>query len=350
MKKVILITAGTLFLASGVFADIGTNAQKQNQKSQSERESIQYGEQLNDNYSKQKSVGSENSTTNSNTKSKTKSTSKTNTKTATETKSWTITVSPFGYFSQALLNAGWDKRAFFVSPRDLGTVGYMKKGYIDELAKDFTEKQAAYKNEVDEENLPKIEEVINVLYATGSIMDKAKDKMAALNAVNLEGLSQVAGTAAVEAARQYKHNYVHISSCNFNKDVSSYFCHGAQKGGNNTYILQIATDVPSLTVNGDYWYSQSKVAYKSLQITASFADSTSDALAKLAQTSETASIATAVRDFTSKLESKGQTKTAQMIRNKFVEKALTNTDSLNSQATIQAINSGSPTAVLKIFQ
>jgi hypothetical protein len=116
------------------------------------------------------------------------------------------------------------------------------------------------------------------------------------------------------------------------------------------YILQIATDTPTLLVNGDFWYSQTKVAYKQLQITANYADSTSDALAKLEQTSQTAAVATAVRNYASALETRGQTKMANMIRNKFVEKALTNSESLNSQATIQAINSGSPTAVLKIFQ
>jgi hypothetical protein len=41
---------------------------------------------------------------------------------------------------------------------------------------------------------------------------------------------------------------------------------------------------------------------------------------------------------------------ASAIKQRFIEKAMTTNVSQNTQAAVQAINSGSPTAVLKVFQ
>jgi hypothetical protein len=103
-------------------------------------------------------------------------------------------------------------------------------------------------------------------------------------------------------------------------------------------------------LNEGKWYSEDVIAYKTFVINANFAKSDADALAILAQDARTKSIATAIRDYTSKLEQKGLTKQASAIKQRFIEKAMTTNVSQNTQATIQAINSGSPTAVLKVFQ
>ena len=82
----------------------------------------------------------------------------------------------------------------------------------------------------------------------------------------------------------------------------------------------------------------------------SYASSSQDAFTKLTQAQQSNSIAKSIRDYTNKLEQQGQSKTAAQIKSKFVEKSLTTGITQNANTVINAINSGSPTAVLKIFQ
>ena len=108
--------------------------------------------------------------------------------------------------------------------------------------------------------------------------------------------------------------------------------------------------MPNLLINGYLYYSSSNIGFTKPTLTLSFATNLNQALSLLEQNAQTASIAKMIREYTQKLESEGKTKIANEIKSRFVEKALTININNQTNAIVNAINSGSPIAVLNIFK
>ena len=138
----------------------------------------------------------------------------------------------------------------------------------------------------------------------------------------------------------------YVYSCNFGGNLDTISCQ-TNKG---IFTLKLTDSVPNLLINGYLYYSSSNIGFTKPTLTLSFATNLNEALSLLEQNAETASIARMVREYCQKLESEGKTKIANEIKSKFIEKALTTNVTTNTNAVINAINSGSPIAVLNIFK
>ena len=138
----------------------------------------------------------------------------------------------------------------------------------------------------------------------------------------------------------------YVYGCNFGGNLDTVSCQTNQ----GIFTLKLTDSVPNLLINGYLYYSSSNIGFTKPTLTLSFATNLNQALSLLEQNAETASIARMIREYTQKLESEGKTKIANEIKSRFVEKALTTNITTQTNAVVNAINSGSPIAVLNIFK
>lgn len=349
MKKYLILS---LVVVNLLHADINNQTRKSEEKSESQREQLQRSIQDALNQTEQKSKGTEQSINKSLTNTLNKTRSHTKSITVSESGSWNLTINPIPLILNELMKNGWDKRAFFISNQDLNTdhfLGGASSGIIDLNKKAFIEASASARANMDQEQTRKLSELINLLHYTGSVIEYAIKNLDKAYDVNFMNIEDKIFDALLKATKTVKHKYIDIYTCSYGGSNDIYVCN------NSEYTLALAqvgasVGIPSLLKFGNPYYSADKIAYITPSVNVSFAKNTSDAMSLLLQDAESRAVATAVRDYVQDLKQQGQTRTAQQIENAFVEKALSTSVSNNATATIQAINSGSPLSVLKIFQ
>jgi len=348
MKKLSLILVSFIFS----FADIATSTQKSNQKSKSEKEQLQQQKQLQHQKSKTLSHGKEKSINKNVTKSFSfiKSFNRTASKSATGT--WTIQLNPIPYILLELQNLGWDRQAFFLTNKDLGfdfVTGSGEDEIIDLNAKEFYIQKAQIRGKINRDKLQKIQKLINILYVTGQLVDKTTTYLKHFPSLNFLDFRKKIDFALKRAYQDLEKNGVkkaYVYSCNFGGNLDTISCN-TNKG---IFTLKLTDSVPNLLINGYLYYSSSNIGFTKPTLTLSFATNLNQALSLLEQNAQTASIAKMIREYTQKLESEGKTKIANEIKSRFVEKALTININNQTNAIVNAINSGSPIAVLNIFK
>jgi hypothetical protein len=347
MKKLSLILIPFL-----LFGDITTSTQKSNQKSQSEKKQLQTQEQLQLQQNKTLTLGKEKSINKNVTQSLSfiKSFNRTASKSATGT--WTIQLNPIPYILLKLQNLGWDRQAFFLTNKDLGFDFVSRSGddeIIDLNAKDFYTQKAQVRGKIGRDKLQTIQKLINILYVTGQLVDKTTTYLKhfpSLNFLDFRKKIDFALKRAYLNLKKYGIKRVILYSCNFGGNLDTISCQ-TDKG---IFTLKLTNSVPNLEINGYLYYSATNVGFTKPTLTLSFATNLNQALSILEQNAKTASIARMVREYCQKLESEGKTRIANEIKSKFVEKALTTNITTNTNAIVNAINSGSPIAVLNIFK
>ena len=347
MKKLSLILIPFILLA-----DITTSTQKSNQKSNSTREQLQEQQQLQMQQSKTLNLGKEKSINKNVTNSLSfiKSFNRTASKSATAT--WTIQLNPIPYILLELQKLGWDKQAFFLTNKDLGFNFVTGKGdneIIDLNAKDFYTQKAQLRGRISRDKLQKIQKLINILYITGQLVDRTTTYLKHFPNLNFLDFRKKIDFALKRAYLFLEKNGVkkaYVYNCNFGGNLDTISCN-TDKG---IFTLKLTNSVPNLLVNGYLYYSATNIGFTKPTLTLSFATNLNKALSLLEQNAETASIAKMIREYTQKLESEGKTKIANEIKSKFVEKALTTNITTQTNAIVNAINSGSPIAVLNIFK
>jgi len=347
MKKLSLILIPFL-----LFADIQTSTQKSNQKSKSEKEQLQQQEQLQHQQSKTLTQGKEKSINKNVTQSLSfiKSFNRTASKSATGT--WTIQLNPIPYILLELQNLGWDRQAFFLTNKDLGfnfIEGEDDDEVIDLNAKEFYTQKAQIRGKIERDKLQKIQKLINILYITGQLVDRTTTYLKHFPSLNFLDFRKKIDFALKRAYQDLEKNGVkkaYVYSCNFGGNLDTISCN-TNKG---IFTLKLTDSVPNLLINGYLYYSSSNIGFTKPTLTLSFATNLNQALSLLEQNAQTASIARMIREYTQKLESEGKTKIANEIKSRFVEKALTTNITTQTNAIVNAINSGSPIAVLNIFK
>jgi len=347
MKKLSLILIPFL-----LFGDITTSTQKSNQKSQSEREQLQQQKQLQHQQSKTLTLGKEKSINKNVTQSLSfiKSFNRTASKSATGT--WTIQLNPIPYILMELQKFGWDRQAFFLTNKDLGLdfiIGEGEDEVIDLNAKEFYVQKAQIRGRISKDKLQKIQKLINILYVTGQLVDKTTTYLKHFPSLNFLYFRRKIDLALKRAYQDLERNGVkkaYVYNCNFGGNLDTISCN-TNKG---VFTLKLTDSVPNLLINGYLYYSATNIGFTKPTLTLSFATNLSEALSLLEQNAETASIARMIREYCQKLESEGKTKIANEIKSKFVEKALTTNITIQTNAIVNAINSGSPIAVLNIFK
>ena len=348
MKRLSLILVSFIFS----FADITTSAQKSNQKTQSKKEQLQQQEQLQHQQSKTLTQGKEKSINKNVTQSLSfiKSFNRTASKTATG--SWTIQLNPIPYILMELQRLGWDRQAFFLTNRDLDfdfVTGSGEGEIIDLNAKEFYMQKAQVRGKISRDKLQTIQNLINILYITGQLVDKTTTYLKHFPSLNFLDFRKKIDFALKRAYLDLQKNGIkkaYVYSCNFGGNLDTISCN-TNKG---IFTLKLTDSVPNLLINGYLYYSSSNIGFTKPTLTLSFATNLNQALSLLEQNAETASIARMIREYTQKLESEGKTKIANEIKSRFVEKALTTNITTQTNAIVNAINSGSPIAVLNIFK
>jgi len=347
MKKLSLILIPFL-----LFGDITTSTQKSNQKSKSQKEQLQQQQQLQHQQSKTLTLGKEKSINKNVTNSLSfiKSFNRTASKIASGT--WTIQLNPIPYILLELQRLGWSKKAFFLTNEDLGfnfVSGEGEDEIIDLNAKDFYTQKAQLRGKIGRDKLQKIQKLINILYVTGQLVDKTTTYLKHFPSLNFLDFRKKIDLALKRAYLDLQKNgvkRVYLYSCNFGGNLDTISCN-TDKG---IFTLKLTDSVPNLLINGYLYYSATNIGFTKPTLTLSFATNLNQALSLLEQNAETASIARMVREYCQKLESEGKTKIANEIKSKFIEKALTTNITTQTNAIVNAINSGSPIAVLNIFK
>ena len=348
MKKTIILLTFPFFL----LADIQTSTQKSNQKSKTEKEQLQQQKQLQHQQSKTLTLGKKKSINKNVTKSISfiKNYNRTASKNASGT--WTIQLNPIPYILLELQNLGWDKQAFFLTNKDLGfnfIIGEGEDEIIDLNSKEFYAQKAQIRGRISKNKLLKIQKLINILYVTGQLVDKTTTYLKHFPSLSFLDFKKKIDFALSKAYKDLQKNGIEIAniySCNFGGNLETISCQ-TDKG---IFTLKLTDSVPNLLINGYLYYSSSNIGFTKPTLTLSFATNLNQALSFLEQNVETASIAKLIREYCQKLESEGKTKIANEIKSKFVEKTLTTNITTNTNAVINAINSGSPVAVLNIFK
>jgi len=344
MKKLLLLG---IVSSSFLFADISNNTQRQEQQSQSQRTQQQKGTTQSDSKSITKNRGDEQSINRSLSKTLSETRSATQSVSKSKNGNWSITLNPVPYVLMQLRSNGWDKRAFFLTNSDIGTSFYVDEDeyIIDMNKKAYTEAKASTRGRMERSQIAKLEEIITLLNYTGAVADQAISHINKFNEPDAVNIEITVKKALDKAFREIKKQNINIYNCNYGGSNDVYVCNHGE------YTLALGqAGVPSLLKNGVAFYSTERIGFSTPTLTLSFATSTSEAMSKLSQDSETRAVAQAIREYTSNLKSSGQSEVATKIENAFVEKALTTNVSNTASATITAINSGSPTSVLKIFQ
>jgi hypothetical protein len=343
MKKQIIIS---LLLASSLLADLSNQTSKQKSEQESERNSEQKSINQSDTKTLQESRGSENSDVKTVTKNLSEIKSFTKSVTKSKSGNWSVNINPIPYILMEMRTLGWDRRAFLLKNSDLGTTYFMdsKEEIIDLNAKAFAETKAQTRGKMSKQQIAKIQNTIELLYFSGEVADKASSLMQNFYDPNIKNINELAKQAVHKAYNNTEPKRFNISSCNYGGSNDVYTCNDGE------FTIVLTSSVPTLLRNGAPYYSAERIGFNTPSLTISFATNDSDAMSKVEQDSESRSVAQAVRQYTAHLEQQGQSEVASKIKTAMIEKALTSNLSTTASATVQAINSGSPTAVLKIFQ
>jgi len=343
MNKFILFP---ILIASILQADISNQTSNQKSDLKSERKSEQKSVNQNETKTSQKSRAKENSENKSIARNITSIKSCTNSVTKSKTGTWSININPIPYILMQMRKFGWNKKAFSLKNSDIGTDFFIKSDekFVDLNAKAYYESKAATRGKMTRKQIKKLEKIIELLYFTGKVADKSAGLMRDFHRADIVNINTLARNAVSKVYNSLKPDKFNIYECSYGGNNDTYNCNDSE------FTVILTNSVPMLLKNGIPYYSSTKIGFSTPSLTLSFALNDSDALSKLEQDSNSKSVTKMIRQYTSYLEQKGQSEIASKIKNAMIEKALTSNLSTTASATIQAINSGSPTSVLKIFQ
>lgn len=347
MKKILGVSLVLSLCSTLTYADLSNSTRKDNSQSDSKRSQEQTSIQEQKSINNTKSQGIDDSSQKSTTQSL--STIHSNTKSVAHTKSegWEIKTNPIPFILEQLRRAGIDRRAIYLTNKDIGTSYYVDENeeIIDNIKKNYYLSKATTRGVVSSDSLYRLKQIVSLLNYAGKISDKTIKILTVTPGENtIKNIEKRVVFALKQAIKEIRFENIEIYSCRFGGNNDIYTCN------NGEYVVQLTTSVPILMRNGVPVFSAERIGYATPLISLTYANSTSDALSTLEQNSETASITKTVRNYTNYLRSVGETKIASGIESKFIEKAITNNVTNSVSALIPAINSGNPLAVLKIFQ
>ena len=346
MKRAVLIS---LIGATVLFADLTTNVQNQQSKQHQMRKSDQKSLQSQKSFTDNKSIGNEKSVSKNLTKSFNSIKSLQKSISYNQSDGWGVTINFASYFLKELRKQHYNRKAFFLTNRDLGMTDYItaesdRWGSIYNLGKkEAMELEATYRHGLDKRKTKKVAKYINLLYNTGNIIKNAILQLRSQK-VSFDNVRELSRQALSKAKRSTRRERLRIRGCNYGGNTNSVVCNSGE------YTIELTNSIPKLYVNGNIWYSAYEIAGMKPTLTLNFSKNNSEAMSKLEQMQSTRSVAKMIRDYTQRLKQKGQTRIAQQIESRFIEDTLSNGKTKSVNSVVNAINSGSPIAVLNIFK
>jgi len=346
MKNISKIILSLTLFSTLASADISNQTSNSHSTQKSSKESLQKNINQSDTKSTNKTRGNEKSINQnlSHTLSEIKSVSKSVSKSKTGT--WSIQINPIPYILMQMRALGWDKRAFSLKNSDVGTSYFVDddEDIIDMNAQAFYDAKSKMRGHMDRDQIRKLQNIIVLLNYSGEIASKASDYMKQYYNADISNIKVVADAAVRKAYAIIKPRKINIYKCSYGGTEDIYNCNDSE------YTVMLTHSVPTLLKNGIPYYSAEKIGYATPMLTLSFATSDNEALTKLMQDNNSRAVVQSIRAYTSYLEQHGQSEVASKIKSAVVEKALTTNLSTVANATVQAINSGSPLDVLRIFK
>ena len=346
MKRAVLIS---LIGATVLLADLTTNVQNQQSEQHQIRKSDQKSLQSQKSYTDNKSIGNEKSVSKNLTKSFNSIKSLQKTISYNKSDGWSITINFVSFFLKELRKQHYNRKAFFLTNRDLGMTDYIvakddRWGSIYNLEKkEAMELEATYRHGLNKRKTRKVAKYINLLYNTGNIIKNAILGLKSQK-VTFDNVRELSRQALSKAKRATKKERLKIRNCNYGGNTNSVVCN------NGEYAIELTNNIPRLYINGNLWYSSYEIVGIKPTLTLNFSKNNSEAMSKLNQMQSTKSVAKMIRDYTQQLKQKGLTKIAQQIESRFIEDTLSNGKTKSVNTIVNAINSGSPIAVLNIFK
>lgn len=348
MMRVLYMLMALVLFAN---ADISTTTNKSKNLVNTKRDSKQLQNQTSRSENKTVGKGKEVSSSRQVTSALSKISSINHTATRGINGSWSIALNPIPYIFMELRALGWNKKSFWLTQDDIGTLNYIEDedeefGELQNVNKlEVQRNRAAYRGKLSKKQVLRLQKYINLLYYTGKIVEKTTRLLQKFpNSLDIVNFENSVRKALIKAYKQTRVKYIHVHKCNYGGDINSYVCDDGR------FTLVLTHGVPNLLVNGAPFYTATSIGFTTPSLNISFATNTNEAFSYLTQDTKSNSIAGMVRDYTNKLEQRGENKIAMQIKNKFVEKTLSNSLTATSGTVVNAINSGSPISVLRLFK
>jgi len=346
MRTVIIIFMMTVF----AFCDVSVQTNKNQTEQDVKRQQEQMSNQTTKNRSRIINKGREKSSSQTATRTQSNIDSKSSVSSMSINTEWSENINPIPYLLNGLRELGWDRRCFFLSQDDIGSVDFIvarddEYGTLQNVGKlQAAKNNAETRQRLGRKQIMRLRSIINQLYFTAELLKNAVGILKNTSGISADNFKEKAKQALRLAYQRTRTEPPSFRDCHFGGNINTYIC------GYGKYTLVLTPAMPNLYINGGLYYSSSQAGYNNQTLKVSIVSSHSQSVSSTTQTQNSKSVASIIRDYTSKLEQEGRSDIATKIKNKFIEKSLTNSLSTNRQALVQAINSGSPISVLKIFK
>jgi|GEM_PF-3576053 len=351
MKKLLQATVTVSFLLTPFVwanSEASTSVRQQDSQSQTERKSAQESLQRSETETDTRNIGQEKSDSQTITKTLSETRTATQSVTRTQSGTWKVDINPVVYFLKQLRTMGWDREAFYLSPDDVGTSAFVggNSRIINLNQKQAIDNSASMHGQLSSAQAEKVKRAVQILYVTSVLIEDAililNSSREEITLLNVEQKAKEALEVAYVGLKS-KNLRLDIYECRYGGNKDTFTCNQGE------WMLQINPSIPQLLQFGTARYSANRIGHATPTLSLSIANSDSDAMQIALADSESRAVATMVRDFTSQLRSKGQSKVANEIETKMLEKAMTSNLSREASNVVHAISTGNPLAVLKIF-
>lgn len=349
MKKLIVTLSTMAVLASGVMASssIDQKAEQRRDESQSQTNSLQKQEQDSISKMRQESRGQETSQNREIRNSLSTVRSATQNVSRIKDNKIQLTLNPIPILFEILAQDPQLQYLFFVTNQEIGTDTYYNGDpeIIDNLKKNWQEGQRSNRGAMDKEAVRKINAYLNDYYLLSIVLAEIVNEMQNMNLTlgNIYPVSMELMEKAFKTVPFQQRIVLH--GCNY-ADTGMHDIYNCDR----TWSFQLTGDVPIIAKYGKVIFSKDHIDGIQAQLQVSAGSSINDSYQTALNMNQDYVLTNAMRQYVGKLEQEGQTKTANQIKQAVTQKAYTTGLNTVSNSATQAINSGNPLAVLKVFQ
>jgi len=257
-----------------------------------------------------------------------------------------LTLNPIPILFEILAQNPNIQHLFFVTNQEIGTDTYYNGNprYIDNLKKNWQEAQRSNRGVLSPEQTKNIEVYLNDYIYLSELLKQVVYKLQNYS-LNLGNIYPVAQQLMAQVSRDMYVQPIKLKQCNY-ADTGMHDIYNCDR----TWSFQLTGDIPQIAKFGKVIFAKDHIDGIQAQLQVSAGETTSESFSNALNMSEDYVLANALRQYVSTLEQKGETQTANKIKQAVTQKAFTTGLSQTHSSAIQAINSGNPLAVLKVFQ
>lgn len=350
-KQSLAVITLLLVSSSSVFAAFGTDMSNSNTRSMSDsssqKESATASKNQSINKGETKNKGDEKSYSDTITRNLSETRSATKSVTRSTNGAWSISLSPVAYLFMQLKELGWDKEAFHLTPKDLGTSYFIDDDdeVVDVSQKKYMASKAEMQSKLTPEQQAKVAKHVQMLYVTSQLLEKAIGNLTASGAnLDLSNIKTFAGNSIKQAYGSGGINVPQIYNCRFGGNINTFTCNDGE------WTLILNPSIPQLLHFGTAIYSANQIGHSTPMLTITIAKNDADAFSVASADANSKATADAIRQYASRLKSEGQNEVASKIQQTALEKSFTSNLSQTHNQVMQAINGNSASQLMSILK